>query len=185
MNAKFSYTHFEWSFCAIYHYFHNQNISFVEQGAWKKWHFCSMGLSGTPLCACCFCVLYFNVMHWSAIGLLTKNATFFSWPYFINSVISQYSGKYYGQWITTQNKRKKILHAFNFKLTIWIKYFLSYITKCQTGTYFFGCVYFSTKREFPWPNDVNTILRTELLIDDMCHLCDSVFCEGIIPGNLL
>ena len=36
MHAEFSYAHYEWSFCAIYHYFHNQNISFVEQGAWKK-----------------------------------------------------------------------------------------------------------------------------------------------------
>ena len=36
MHAELSYTHFEWSLCAIHYYFHNQNISFVEQGAWKK-----------------------------------------------------------------------------------------------------------------------------------------------------
>ena len=36
MHAEFSYAHFEWSFCAMYHYFHNQNINFVEQGAWKN-----------------------------------------------------------------------------------------------------------------------------------------------------
>ena len=47
MHAEFSFAHFEWSFFGIYCYFHNQNIRFVEQGAWKKkWHrdFCSMGL---------------------------------------------------------------------------------------------------------------------------------------------
>ena len=36
MFAEFSYAHFEWSFCAIYYYVHNQNIHFVEQGAWQK-----------------------------------------------------------------------------------------------------------------------------------------------------
>ena len=76
------------------------------------------------------CVLflfrYFNVRHWSAIGLFLA-------PDFINSVISHYNGEY-GQWITTQNVRKKILHALHFKWTILIKYFSSYIKNCQTGT---------------------------------------------------
>ena len=125
-------------------FFHNQNISFIEQGAWKKWHFCSMGLQGAPLCACCFC-RYFNVMHWSAIGLLTNSATFFLAPNFINFVISPYNDDY-GQWMTTQNVRKKILHALHFKYTIFIKYCSSYIKKCQTGTYFFGWVYIATLR---------------------------------------
>ena len=39
----------------MYCYLHNQNISFIEQGAWKKWQFCSMGLQGAPLCAYCLC----------------------------------------------------------------------------------------------------------------------------------
>ena len=43
MHAKFSYAHFEWSFCAIYHYFYNQNISFVVQGAWKSGTFVQWG----------------------------------------------------------------------------------------------------------------------------------------------
>ena len=43
--------------------------------------------------------------------------------------------------MTTQNVRKKILHALHFEWTILIKYFTSYIKKCQTGTYFFGWVY--------------------------------------------
>ena len=69
-----------------------------------------------------------------------KKCNFFLAPDFINSVISQYSDEY-GQWITTQNMRKKILHALHFKWTILIKYFSSYIKKCQTETYFFGSVY--------------------------------------------
>ena len=32
-----------WLFCAIYYYFHTQNTSFVEQGAWKKLHFVQWG----------------------------------------------------------------------------------------------------------------------------------------------
>ena len=36
MHVEFSYAHFEWSFFAVYHYFYNQNINFVEQSAWKK-----------------------------------------------------------------------------------------------------------------------------------------------------
>ena len=45
-------------------------------------------------------------------------------------MISQYSGGY-GHWITTQNVRKKILHALHFKWTIFITYFSRYIKKCQ------------------------------------------------------
>ena len=64
----FYYAQFEWSLFAIYYYFHNQNISFIEQGAWKKWHFYSMGLQGAPLCACCFCAcISMPCMHWSAV----------------------------------------------------------------------------------------------------------------------
>ena len=69
-----------------------------------------------------------------------KKYNFFLKPDFINSMISQYNSKY-GQWITTQNVRKKILHALHFKWTILIKYFSRYIKQCQTGTYFFGWVY--------------------------------------------
>ena len=94
-----------------------------------------------------FLCRYFNVMHWSAIGLLTKSAFFLLASEFINSVISQYSGGY-RQWITTQNLRKKILHALHFKWTILIKYFSSYIKKCQTGTYFFGWVYITMFSKF-------------------------------------
>ena len=45
-----------WSFFAIYRYFHNQNISFTEQGAWNKVAllFNGLALQGAPLCACCF-----------------------------------------------------------------------------------------------------------------------------------
>ena len=50
--------------------------------------------------------------------------------------------------MTTQNVRQKILHALNFKQTSLIKYFLSYIKKCQTGTYFFGWVYFISPQKF-------------------------------------
>ena len=57
----------------------------------------------------------------SAIGLLTKSETFFHAPDFINCVISPTMGEY-GHWITTQNVRKKILHALHFKLIISIKY---------------------------------------------------------------
>ena len=45
------------------------------------------------------------------IGLSTdKKCNFFLAPDFINSVISQYNGEY-EEWMTTQNVRKKILHA--------------------------------------------------------------------------
>ena len=140
MCAEFSYAHFEWSFSTIYRYFQNQNISFVEQGAWKRVALLfNWATRHSIVCILLLC-WYFNAMHWSAIGLLTKSATFFLAPNFINSVISQYNGKY-GQWITTQNVCKKILHALHFKWTILIKYFSRYIRKCQTGTYFFGWVY--------------------------------------------
>ena len=43
--------------------------------------------------------------------------------------------------MSTQNVRKKIPHTLHFKWTILIKYFTSYIKKCQTGTNFFGWVY--------------------------------------------
>ena len=39
--------------------------------------------------------------------------------------------------ITSQNVRKKILHVLHFKRIISMKYFSSYIKKCQAGTYFF------------------------------------------------
>ena len=35
---------------------YNQNISFIEQGAWKKVELLfNGGIQGAPLCACCFC----------------------------------------------------------------------------------------------------------------------------------
>ena len=61
----------------IYCYFHNQNISFIEQGTWrKKLHFCSMGLKGTPLCACCFVpVFQFNSIQFNTgfIRIMSAN----------------------------------------------------------------------------------------------------------------
>ena len=72
----------------------------------KKWHFCSVGLCRCSIVCMPFLWRYFNVVHWSAmIGLLTKSATFFLAPD-------------YGQWITTQNVREKILHALHFKWKI-------------------------------------------------------------------
>ena len=71
-------------------------------------------------------------------------------PDFINSVISQYNGEY-GQWMTTQNVGKKILHALHFKWTLFIKYFSSYIKKCQMGTYYLvecSCLYFDVDAIF-------------------------------------
>ena len=146
MNIKIIYAQFEWSFFAIYCYFHNQNISFIEQGAWKKVALLFNGAGrwmeqGAPLCACCFCAcISLSCIEATNVGLLTKSEPFFLAPDFINSVISQYNGEY-GQWMTTQNLRKKILHALHFKYTILIKYFSGYIKKCQMGTYFFGWVY--------------------------------------------
>ena len=135
MHAEFSYAHFEWSFFAIYCYFHNENIRFVELNLsrvlGKKWHFCLMGLQGAPLCAHTVFVPGFQC-HPLKRHRPAPNCT--------NSLISQYSAEY-EQWITTQNVRKKILHALHFKWTILIKYFLSYIKKCQMGTYFFSWVY--------------------------------------------
>ena len=46
--------------------------------------------------------------------------------------------------MTTQTLRKKILHALHVKWNFLIKYFPSYIKKCQTGTYYFGWVYISS-----------------------------------------
>ena len=101
---NFLYAHFKWSLCAIYCYFHNQNISFcVSRVLGKKWHFCSIGLQGASLWAHCFCA---SSALKRAIGPINKKCYFFLAPDFINSVISQYSGKY-GQWITTQNVCKK------------------------------------------------------------------------------
>ena len=133
MHAEFSYAHFEWSFFAIHCYFHNQNMSFAEQGAWKK--VALLFNEATRRFTVCILFLY---RYWNAIVLLTKSATFFLQHDFINSVFPQYRGEY-EQWMTTQNLRKKILHAMHFKWTT--KYFSSYIKKYQTGTYFFGWVY--------------------------------------------
>ena len=68
--------------------------------------------------------------HW-------KKVQFFLAPDFVNFVISRYCGEY-GQWISTRNVRKKIMHALHLKWTIFVKYSSSYIKRCQTGTYFFG-----------------------------------------------
>ena len=144
MHAKFSYAYFEWSFCAIYYYFFiNQNISFVEQGALEKsGTFVQWGYTRHSI----VCMLFlFRCFQCHALKRYRpywqKSATFFLAPDFINSVISHYSGEYCQLWITTQNVRKKSMHALHIKWTIWIKYFSSYIKKCQTGTYFFGWVY--------------------------------------------
>ena len=97
-----------------------------------------MGLPGAPLCACCFVSVF--QCHALKRHRQVDKCNFFSCTDFINSVISQYNGQY-GKWITTQNVRNKIMHALHFKWTILIKYFSSYIKKCQTGTNFFGWVY--------------------------------------------
>ena len=112
----------------------------------KKWRvesgkkLCSVGLQCAPLCACCFCDGISVSCTESPYRPIDKSTIFFLAPDFINSLISQHNGEY-GQWMTTQNVRKKILHALHFKLTLLIKYFSSYIKKCQKGTYFFGWVY--------------------------------------------
>ena len=50
-----------------------------------------------------------------SIVCMLKSATFFFLaPDFINSVISQYNGEY-GQWMTIQNVRKKILYVLHFE----------------------------------------------------------------------
>ena len=63
MHAEFSYTHIEWSFCAIKRYFHNQNINFVEQGAWKKVALLFNGATRRSIVRMLFLCRYFNVMH--------------------------------------------------------------------------------------------------------------------------
>ena len=82
---------------------------------------------------------YFNVMHWSAIGLLTKSATFFSCTWFHK--FCDFTVKWWVWTVNnTQNVHKKILHALLLNEQVWLN-FLSYIKQCQTGTYFFGWVY--------------------------------------------
>ena len=117
-------------------FIYNQNINFVEQGAWKKVALLFNGATRRSIVCMLFLCRYFNVMHWIAIGLLIKSATFFLALYFINSVISQYSGEC-GQWITTQNGRKKILHALHFKWTILITYLLKLYQKVSDGNLIF------------------------------------------------
>ena len=138
MNAEFSNAHFEWSFCAIYHYFHNQN-KFCWAGVLEKsGTFVQWGYQALH----CVHALFVPVLQCHALNRhrpIDKKCNFFLAPEFINSVISQYSGDY-RQWITTQNVHKKILHALHLKWTILNKYFSSYM--CQTGsTTFFGWVY--------------------------------------------
>ena len=82
---------------------------------------------GTSLCVC-------HVLCW-----YWQRCNFLSCTWFHRTI-----GEY-GQWITTQYVCKKILHVLHFKWIISIKYFLSYVKKCQTGTYFFGWVYYSQK----------------------------------------
>ena len=96
MHAEFSYAHFEWSFCAIYHYFHYQNISFVEQGAWKKsGTFVQWGYQALH----CVHAVFVPVFQCHALKRhrpisIDKKCNFCLASYFINSVISQYSGEY-------------------------------------------------------------------------------------------
>ena len=106
----------------------------------KKLHFWSIGL------------WRFNAWHWNTgtktactqwsacIAPLNKSATFFQAPY-SKKLMFWYENNDKFHKMTTQSVRKKILHALPFKWTILIKYFMSYIKKCQTGTYFFGWVY--------------------------------------------
>ena len=126
MHVDFSYAHFEWSFCAIYHYFHNQNIRFVEHGAWKKVALLFNGATRRSIVCMLILCRYFNAMQWSAIGLSTKSAVFFFciWVHKFRDFTVQ---RLYRQWITTKNVRKKILHALRLKWTILIIYFSSYI----------------------------------------------------------
>ena len=96
----------------------------------KNCTFCSMGLQGASLCSYCFCAgISMPWFYRSAIGLLRKKCNF-QIPWFHSTMN-----------IKTQNVRKKILHALHFKWKFLIKYFSSYIKKCQTGTYFFWVEY--------------------------------------------
>ena len=81
------------------YYFHNQNIRFVEQGAWKKSctfvQSCQWGYQALH----CVHAVFVPVFQCHALKrhrpILTKTATgFFFAPDLINSVISQYSDEY-------------------------------------------------------------------------------------------
>ena len=66
--------------------FHNQNIRFIEQGAWRgkkvallfQWGYKALH----NIVSMQFLCRHYNVMHWSAIVLLTESATFFSCTWF-------------------------------------------------------------------------------------------------------
>ena len=63
MNVEFSYAHIEWLFYAIYNYFHNENTSFVEQGAWKKVAHLINGATRRSILCMLFVCRYFNAMY--------------------------------------------------------------------------------------------------------------------------
>ena len=97
MHAEFSFAHFERSFCASY-YFHNQNVRFVEQGAWgKSGTFVQLGIGATMQALHCVHAVFVPVHVVQCHALkrhrpIDKKCNFFILaPGLINSVISQYT----------------------------------------------------------------------------------------------
>ena len=79
---------------AIYCYFHNQNISFVEQGAWKKVALLFNGATRQLHCVHTAFVPVFQCHILKRHRPIDRKCNFFFLaPDFINSVISQYNGK--------------------------------------------------------------------------------------------
>ena len=76
--------------------FYNQNISFIEQGAWKKWHFLFIQWGSKALH--CVHAVFCAGISMSCIEApyrpIDKKCNFFLAPDFINYVTPQYNGEY-------------------------------------------------------------------------------------------
>ena len=140
MHAEFSYAHLQWLFIVHTHHCTVKSRNLWNQVQEKKLHFLSIGLwpfnawhwntSTETVCT------QWSALspHWTKVPLVSKH------PAQQNCCVG-YKNNNKLQRVTIQNVRKKILHVLHFKWTILIKYFSSYIKKCQTGTYFYGWVY--------------------------------------------
>ena len=135
MHAQFSYAHFVLLFIV-----HTHHCTVKSRNVWNQVQEKKVALFVMALQCMTLKYRHNNRVHTMErlVTRLNKSATFFqatcSTKLMLFWLWKSYN-KLHG--MTTQNLRKKITHVLHFKWTILIKYFSSYIKKCQTGTYFF------------------------------------------------
>ena len=143
MHAEFSYAHFEWLFIVHTHHCTVKSRNLWIQVQEKSCTFCQFRPTYMALQRMTLKYRHKHNMHTmerlhipieQKCHLFSKHPAQQNWCF-------DYENNDKLHKMTTQNMRKKILYELHLKWTILIKYFSSYIKKCQTGTYFFGWVY--------------------------------------------